>query len=152
MPIYWHNVLHIWWNAGYRQNTKTFHLSIKNVIMNTIFYWGNFTFKGSLLSVSLMLNRFFARNWLSPDFYGSQFGGFFDRRPPHSEFEGTKPPKGTCINRNTTFEPLNVQFGPKLRSVGWPRKRKKNQEKKVTKPLYFTTMWRRHFTTKFGEF
>jgi len=75
-----------------------------------------------------MLKRFFARNRLSPDFYGSKFGGFSDRRPPHSKFESTKPPKGTCINRNTTFEPLSVQFGPKWRPVGWPRKRKKNKK------------------------
>jgi len=67
----------------------------------------------------------FCKKSVSPVFYGSQFGGFSDRRLPHSKFEGTKPPKGTCINRNTTFEPLSVQFGPKLRPVGWPRKRKK---------------------------
>jgi len=39
-----------------------------------------------------MLKRFFARNRL---LYGSKFGGVLDRRPPHSEFEGTKPSKGT---------------------------------------------------------
>jgi len=59
--------------------------------------------------------------------YGSKFGGFSDRRPPYSKFEGTKSPKGTCFKRNTTFEPLSVQFGPKLRPVGWPRKLKKNK-------------------------
>jgi len=50
---------------------------------------------------------------------------FLDWRPPHSEFKGTKPSKGTCINQNTTFESLSVQFGPKLRPVSWPRKQKK---------------------------
>jgi len=112
------------------------------------FYCGILMFKEILFSGALMLKWFFARNRLSPDFYGSQFGGFLDRRPPHSEFEGTKPPKGMCINRNTTFEPLSVQFGPKLRPVGWPRKLgKKRWEKKVTKLLYFTNMWRRHCAT-----
>jgi len=76
-----------------------------------------------------MLKRFFARNRSSPDFYGSKFGGFSDHRTPNSRFEGTKPPKGTSINRNTIFEPLSVQFGPKLRPVGWPRKRKKKIKK-----------------------
>jgi len=113
------------------------------------------TFKGSLLSGALMLKWFFCKNRLSPDFYGSKFGGFLDRRPPDIKFEGTKPPKGTCINRNTTFEPLSVQFGPKLRPVGWPRKRKTNNLKKAheesDKPLYFTTMWRRHFTTNLHQ-
>jgi len=90
------------------------------------FYWGILTLKGSLLLGALMLSDFFARTRLSPDFYESQFGGFSDCRPPHSNSEGIKPPKGTCINRNTTFEPLSVQFGPKLRPVGWPWKRKKN--------------------------
>jgi len=82
-----------------------------------------------------MLKQFSARNRRSPDFYGSTFGGYSDRRPPHSKFEGTKPPKGTFINRDTIFELLSVQFGPKLRPVGWPRKRKKNKKrwaKKVT--------------------
>jgi len=67
---------------------------------------------------AILQKRFFARNRPSPDFYGSNHGGFLDRRPRNSEFEGTKPPKDTCINRNTTFEPLGVQFGPKLRRVG----------------------------------
>jgi len=40
-----------------------------------------------------MLKRFFARNRRCPDFYGSKFDGFSDRRPLHSKFEGTKPPK-----------------------------------------------------------
>jgi len=59
-----------------------------------------------------------------------KIGGFLNRRPPHSEFEGTKPSKGMCINRNTTYEPLSVQFGPKLRLVGWPRTRKKGGRRK----------------------
>jgi len=62
------------------------------------FYWGILTFKGILHSEALML--FFARNRVSPDFYGSKFGGFLERRPPHSEFEGTKPLKGTCMRHD----------------------------------------------------
>jgi len=75
------------------------------------FYWGILTFEGSLLLGALMLKRFLQE---VPDFYGSKFGGCLDRRPPHSEFEGTKSSNGTCINRNTMFEPLSVQFGPKV--------------------------------------
>jgi len=52
---------------------------------------------------------------------------FLGPETPHSKFEGNKPSKGMCINRNTTFEPLSMQFGPKLRPVGWPRKRKKEK-------------------------
>jgi len=66
------------------------------------------------------------------------------------KLKAPKPSKGTCINRNTTFEPLSVQFGPKLRPVGWPTKRKKRKKrlvKKVTKQFHFATMWRRHFVT-----
>jgi len=57
---------------------------------------------------------------------------------PHSEFEGTKPSNGTCINRNTTFEPLSMQFWPKLRPLGWPRKHKKEtrREKKVKTVIF----------------
>jgi len=69
------------------------------------FYWGILTFKGCLLSVVLVFKRYFAWN---PHFYGSKFGGFLYLRPPHSEFEGTKPPKGTHINRNTSIELLSV--------------------------------------------
>jgi len=86
------------------------------------FYWGILTLKGSLLSGALMLKRFIedlrVKVWR-----------FFGPETPHSEFEGTKPSKGTCINRNTTFEPLSVQFGPKLQPVGWPRKQKKRKKK-----------------------
>jgi len=64
---------------------------------------GILTFKGSLLSEALVLKRFFARNLLNPDFCGSKFGGFLDRRPPYSKFEGT------CINRNTTFPGREVE-------------------------------------------
>jgi len=94
------------------------------------FYLGILTFKGSLLSGALKLKRFFARNRQQVQTFAGQYLAFLDRRPPHSEFEGTNPPpqKGACINRNTTFEPLSVQFGPKLRPVGWPRKWKKNKK------------------------
>jgi len=92
-----------------------------------------------LLSGALMLKRFVCKHGLSLDFYGSKFGGFLNRRPSHCEFDCTK----SCINRKTTFKPLSV------RPVGWPRKRKrkKMREKQVTKSLYFTTTWRRHFAT-----
>jgi len=96
-------------------------------------FLGYLTFKGSLLSGALMIQRFFARNRLSPDFYGSKFGGILNRRPPHSEFEGTKPQKA----RNTTFEPLSVQFGPKFRPVGWPRKREKKAGEESHKTVIF---------------
>jgi len=33
-----------------------------------------------------------------------------------------------CVNRNTSFEPLSVQIGPKLRPVYWPRKRKNRKK------------------------
>jgi len=53
----------------------------------------------------------------------------FGPETPHSEFEGTKPAKGTCITRTMTFEPLSVQLGPILRPVGWPRKPKKRKKR-----------------------
>jgi len=83
-----------------------------------------------------------------PDFYGSKFGGFLDRGPPRIKFEGTKSWKGTCINRNMSFEPLSVK--PLIATCGLTEemeKKEKRWEKKVTKPLYFTTTWRRHFAT-----
>jgi len=56
--------------------------------------------------------------------YGSKFGGFFGTETPHSEFEGTNPAK-KHVYQSQYVLPLNVQIGPKLRPVGWPRKRKK---------------------------
>jgi len=87
-----------------------------------------------------------------------QIWRFCGPETPRSKFEGNKLWKGTCINQYTFFKPLSVQIGPKLRPVGWPRKRKNRKKrwgKKVTKPLYFSTTWRRHFQpicTKIGEF
>jgi len=119
------------------------------------FYWGISTFKGSLLSGALMLKWLLARNRLSPDFYGSQFGGCLYRRPFIVNFKGTKPPNGTCINRNTTFEPFSVQFGPQLRPVGRPRKRKKGGRRKsqnrYISPLFGGAISQPIFT-KCGEF
>jgi len=90
------------------------------------FYWGILTFEGRLLSGTLTVSNFVCKKSVkSRPLYGSQFGGCLDRCPSHSEFEGTKLSKGTCMNQNTTFEPLSMQFGPKLRPVGWPRKQKK---------------------------
>jgi len=71
-----------------------------------------------------------------------------DRRPPHSEFEGTKLQTDTFINRNTTFEPLSVQFGPKLWAGRGNGKKKKAGEEshktvifhhQVEASLIFTT-------------
>ena len=56
---------------------------------------------------------------------GSKIWCFLGRRPPKSEFEGSKPPKGTCTKQNTSFELLRVRIGWKLRPVGEMRKRKK---------------------------
>jgi len=87
--------------------------------------------------------------------YGSKCGCFVDHRPPHSEFEGSKPSKGTYINRNTTFEPSSVQIGPKLRPVNWPRKRKKGRKRKsqnryISPPRGSAIL--QTICTKFGEF
>jgi len=46
---------------------------------------------------------------------------FLTADPLIVNLKASNPRKGTCINRNTTFEPLSVQFEPKLR----PKKRKK---------------------------
>ena len=51
---------------------------------------------------------------------------FLGRRPPKSEFEGSKLQRDTCTKHNTSFELLNVRIGPELRPVGEMRKRKKN--------------------------
>jgi len=53
-------------------------------------------------------------------------------RTPHSEFEGTKPSTGTCINRNTTFEPLSGQQNCDLwAGRGNGKKRKKGGRRKA---------------------
>jgi len=86
--------------------------------------------------------QFFARNRISPDYYGTKVGGCLDRIPPHSEFEGTTSPKSTCITRNTTFESLNVQIRLKLRRLGWPRKKK--IKKKGGIKTHKTVIFHRH--------
>ena len=98
------------------------------------------TFKGRLLSRALMLKRF-----------PLQIGQVRKRvevlvfcwagDPPNSEFQGSKPRKGTCTKQDTSFELSNVRIGSELRPVGEMRKRKKGRTK-VTKPWYFTTVWR----------
>jgi len=101
-----------------------------------------------------MLKRFFARNRQSPDLYGSKFDVFFTGE--HIIVNVKAPnPKGTCINRNTTFEPLGVQLGPKLRPVGWRRKWKKRKKKKsqnryISPPCGGAIS--QSICTKFGEF
>ena len=96
------------------------------------------TFKGSLLLRALMLKQF-------PLQIGEvrkrvEILVFLGRRPPKSEFEGSKPPKGTCTNQNTSFELLNVRIGSELRPVGEMRKRKtkyKKWENKSHKSVIF---------------
>jgi len=75
-----------------------------------------------------MLKRFYARNRQVQTFTGQNLAVFLDRRPPHSEFKDTKLSKGTCINRNTTFEPLSVQFGPTMRPVAGRGSGKRKKE------------------------
>jgi len=58
-----------------------------------------------------------------------------------------KAPKGKCINRNMTFEPLSVQFEPKLRPVGSPRKREKR--KKVGEESHKTVIFHHHVEAPF---
>ena len=89
------------------------------------------TFKGSLLSRAPMLKQF-------PLQIGKvrkrvEFLVFFGPETPKSEFEGSKPPKGTCTKQNTSFEPSSVRFGWKLRPVGEMRKRKKKYKKRENK-------------------
>ena len=36
---------------------------------------------------------------------------FFGPETPKSEFEGSKPPKGTCTKQNTSFELSSVRIG-----------------------------------------
>ena len=60
---------------------------------------------------------------------GRNFGVFLGRRPPNSEYEGSKFRKGTFTKQNTSFELLNVRIGPELRPVGEMRKRKKGEQK-----------------------
>ena len=55
---------------------------------------------------------------------GRNFDVFLGRRPPKSEFEGSKSLKGTYTKPNTSFELLNVRIGVELRPVGEMRKRK----------------------------
>jgi len=57
-----------------------------------------------------MLKRFFAR---SANFYGLKYSVFLDPRPPHSEFEGTRPSKGTFINPSEQSVALNQLYTPR---------------------------------------
>ena len=109
-------------------------------------------FKGSLLSRSPTLKRFFAAhaNRPSPK-TGRNLGVFLARRLPKSEFQSFKPPKGTCTKQNTSFEPLSVRIGSELRRVREERKQKKGRTK-VTKVVHFTTLWRRHLETDLNPF
>jgi len=80
---------------------------------------------------------------------------FFLIGDTRSKFEGTKPQNDTCINRNTSFEPLSMQIGPKLRPIGWPRKRKKggkskSQNRYISPPRGGAIL--QPICTKFGEF
>jgi len=64
-----------------------------------------------------------------------------------SDFEGSKPSIGTCFNQNTTFGHANRA---KIATCGLDEETDKRRVeliyiKKVTKPLYFTIMRRRHF-------
>ena len=95
------------------------------------------TFKGSLLLRALMLKQF-------PLQIGKvrkrvEMLLFFGLKTPKNKFEGSKPPKGTCTNQNTSFELLNVWIGSELRPAGEMGKWKKKYIK-VTKPLHFTTV------------
>ena len=81
------------------------------------------TFKGSLLSIAQMLKRFpqqigKVRKWVDI------FCVFLAGDPQKSEFEVSKPRKGTCMKQNTSFELSSVRIGWKLRPVGEMRKRK----------------------------
>jgi len=63
--------------------------------------------------------------------------------------------KGTHINKNTTFEPLRVQFGSKLQPVGWPKKgkkvgRRKSQNRYIIPPCAGAIS--QLICTKYGEF
>ena len=59
----------------------------------------------------------------------SKFWCFWGRIPLRNKFEGSKPPKGTCTCRNTSFELSCVRIGQELRPVGEMRKRKKRENK-----------------------
>ena len=108
------------------------------------------TFKGSLFLRALMLKRFSAANRKSRTQNGSKFWCFLGWRPPISEFESSKPWKGTCTKQNTSFELWSVRIGTKLRPVGEMRKQKK-RENESHKPWYFTTVWRRPLSTDLNE-
>jgi len=119
------------------------------VIFNQLcnFYWGILTLKGSLLLGVLMLKRFFARNSAkSARLLRVKIWRFFGPETPHSEFECTKPQKARVSIGTRLLNYWACNSDQKLRPVGWPRKRKK-AGRRVTKPLYLATNWRRHFTT-----
>ena len=86
---------------------------------------------------------------------GSKFWCFLGRRPLKSEFEGSKPWKGSFKKHNTSFELLYVQIGPELRPVGEMRKRKKEGEQKSqnrdSSPLCGGAAWE-PISTKFDLF
>ena len=54
---------------------------------------------------------------------------FLGRRPPKSDFEGSKPWKGTCTKRNTSLETYSVRIGPELPPVGVHRRDEETDKK-----------------------
>jgi len=79
---------------------------------------------------------------------------FLNRRPPYSEFEGTKSLKGMCINRNTSFEPLaykldqnaTCELAEDTEKSGW----RKSQNRYISPPRgYAISKW---ISSKCGEF
>ena len=111
--------IHFWLNRHYEKGTPGLLLPIENLT-----FWGlSWRLRVNLLLSALMLKRF-------PQQIGQvqkrvEILVFFGPETPKSEFEVSKPRKGTCTKQSTSFELSSVRIGWKLRPVGEMKKRKK---------------------------
>jgi len=84
-----------------------------------------------------MLKRFFARNWLNPDFYGSKFGGFLDMRPPHSEFDNAPNPQKAVYQSEHDFWAIKRAIRTKIATFALAEETEKKAEKESHKTVIF---------------
>ena len=124
--------LHFRLNRHYEKGTSGLLLPIKNLTCVGLFWCLWVVYSRGLQCWS----DFRCKSAKSEN--GSKFWCFLGRRPPKSEFDGSKPTNGTCTNQNTSFELLKVWICSELRPVGEMSKRKNiNKENKSHKTVIF---------------
>jgi len=123
-------------NNHHEKLIPSLYFSIKNVT----FIGGSWRLRVVYCRGSnLMLKRFFYKKSANSDFYGTKFGGLLHRRPTYSEKH--------VYHFEHDFWPIKRANRTKIATCGLTeeteKRKEKRQEQKVTKPLYFTTTWRR---------